>query len=268
MAKLSLTPALKNEYEQLFNSCLITSIRFNEVNTLVKTLYEHRDQYQGVGEKMGIPWGFIAVVHNMESSQNFKKHLHNGDPLNARTVNVPAGRPLGQPPFTWETSAVDALSLRKLGARTDWTLPGTLYELELYNGIGYRLYHPHVLTPYLWSFSNHYQSGKYVSDGTWSDSAKSAQCGAAVLLRRMAENGYIDFVDQPSPAAQDGPIIVNYSATRPDSPEAVAKAENLQRWLNTFPGVFVKVDGSPGDRTSAAYFKVTGHYLPGDPRGA
>lgn len=267
MSKLSLTPALKNEYEELFNSCLINPKYFNDVNTLVNTLYEHRDQYQRVGEKMGIPWSFIAVVHNMESSQNFKKHLHNGDPLEKRTVNVPAGRPLSSPPFAWETSALDALGLRKLGARTDWTLPGTLYQLELYNGIGYRLYHPHVLTPYLWSFSNHYQNGKYVSDGTWSDSAKSAQCGAAVLLRRMAENGYVDFVDQPTPVAQDGPIIVNYSSTRPDSPETVAKAENLQRWLNTFPGIFVKVDGSPGERTSSAYFKVAGHYLPGDPRG-
>ena len=267
MAKLSLTPALRNEYEQLFNSCLINPSRVNDVNTLVNALYEHREQYQGVAEKMGIPWGFIAVVHNMESSQNFNKHLHNGDPLSARTVHVPAGRPpLGRPPFTWEASAVDALSLRKLGTRTDWTLAGTLYQLELFNGIGYRLYHPHVLSPYLWSFSNHYQSGKYVSDGTWSDSAKSAQCGAAVLLRRMAENGYIDFEDQPAPAEQDGPIV-NYSATKPVNPEDVARAEDLQRWLNTFPGIFVKVDGSPGDRTSAAFFKVTGHYLPGDPRG-
>lgn len=267
MAKLSLTPALKNEYIELFNSCLINPTRFNDANTLVDTLYEHRDQYQGVAEKTGIPWGFIAVVHNMESSQNFTKHLHNGDPLSARTVHVPKNRPLGQPPFTWDASAIDALGLRKLDARTDWSLPGTLYQLELFNGIGYRLYHPHVLTPYLWSFSNHYQSGKYVSDGTWSDSAKSAQCGAAVLLRCMAENGYIDFVDQPFPAAQAGPIIVNYSAIKLGNPDSVAKAENLQRWLNTFPGIFVKVDGRPGDRTSAAYFKVTGFYLPGDPRG-
>lgn len=268
MARLSLSPALRKEYEQLFNSCLINPAKFDDVNRLVESLYSHRDQYQDVAEKMGIPWAFIAVVHNMESSQNFKKHLHNGDPLSARTVQVPKGRPLGQPPFTWETSAVDALNLRKLDARTDWTLPGTLYELELFNGIGYRLYHPHVLSPYLWSFSNHYQSGKYVSDGTWSDSAKSAQCGAAVLLRRMAENGYIDFVDQPSPVAQDGPIIVNYSATKPHNAEDVVKAENLQRWLNTFPGIFVKVDGSPGNRTSEAYYKVTGQYLPGDPRGS
>jgi len=78
--------------------------------------------------------------------------------------------------------------MRGLGAKTDWSLAGMLYQLEGYNGWGYRLHHPHVLTPYLWSFSNHYTSGKYVAGGTWSDIAASKQCGAAVLLRRLAGN--------------------------------------------------------------------------------
>jgi hypothetical protein len=46
------------------------------------------------------------------------------------------------------------------------------------------------------------------------------------------------------------------------------RVEDLQRWLNTFPGIFVKVDGVPGDRTSDAYRQVTGSFLPGDPRAA
>ncbi len=78
---------------------------------------------------------FIAVIHNMEASQNFNKHLHNGDPLTARTVQVPAGRPKkGTPPFSWEDSAADALAIRGLGAKTDWSLAGMLYQLEGYNG--------------------------------------------------------------------------------------------------------------------------------------
>jgi hypothetical protein len=47
---------------------------------------------------------------------------------------------------------------------------------------------------------------------------------------------------------------------------SVKHAEDLQKWLNTFDGIFVKVDGVPGDRTSNAFKKVTGVYLPGDPR--
>ncbi|MEX5684106.1 alpha/beta hydrolase [Pseudomonas silesiensis] len=47
--------------------------------------------------------------------------------------------------------------MKKLGASTDWSLPGTLFQLELFNGVGYRFYHPHVLKPYLWSYYNHYK---------------------------------------------------------------------------------------------------------------
>ncbi|MBU4054753.1 MAG: hypothetical protein KKA41_10335, partial [Proteobacteria bacterium] len=114
---------------------------------------------------------------------------------------------------------------------------------------------------------NHYKSGKYVADGTWSDAAVSRQCGAAVLMRRMAEKGFVAFTDQPAPKPDTAPLIPRLSAKPSKDPALVTRAEDLQRWLNTFPGIFVKVDGVPGNITSEAYHKVTGHYLPGDPRG-
>jgi hypothetical protein len=120
----------------------------------------------------------------------------------------------------------------------------------------------------LWGFSNHYKSGKYVADGTWSDTAVSKQCGAAVLLRRMAEKGWVEFMDQPAPHVNAPPLVAGFSMKKPQDPARVIRTEDLQRWLNTFPGIFVKVDGVPGNLTSEAYKKVTGHYLPGDPRGA
>jgi lysozyme family protein len=268
MAKVSFTPGLRKEYEALFNSCSILPDKLTEVAAVIEKLRENRQRYEKVGDQLGIPWYFIAVIHNMEAGLNFARHLHNGDPLTARTVHVPAGRPKkGTPPFTWEESAVDALSLRGLGAVTDWSLAGTLYQIEGYNGWGYRLYHTHVHSPYLWSYSNLYTSGKYVADGTWSDTAKSRQCGAAVLLRRMAENRDIAFPDQPAPADTTAPLVIAYTMEKPADPALVAQAEALQRWLNTFPGIFIKVDGVPGQRTSTAYRQVTGTYLPGDPRG-
>ena len=36
-------------------------------------------------------------------------------------------------------------------------------------------------SPYLWSFSHHYQHGKFIADGQYSDTAVDAQCGAAPL---------------------------------------------------------------------------------------
>jgi hypothetical protein len=163
--------------------------------------------------------------------------------------------------------ARDALSLREAGGWTDWTVAGTLYQIEGYNGWGYRLYHSHVLSPYVWSFSTHYASGKYVADGRWSDTEISQQCGSAELLRRMAEMGAVHFSDQPPPSPGGAPLVVSHSMRRSDDEAVASRAEELQRWLNTFPGVFVKEDGIPGDLTSEAYQRVTGKYLPGDARG-
>lgn len=268
MAKVAFTQTLREEYESLFNTCIIRPERQAEVEKAVAGLLSNQPRYQSVSAESGIPWFFIAAVHNMEASQRFNRHLHNGDPLSARTVHVPAGRPKkGKPPFTWEQSAADALAMRGFGAGTDWSLAGTLYQLEGYNGWGYRLYHQHVLSPYLWCYSNHYKSGKYVADGTWSDTAVSRQCGAAVILRRMVEHGVIEFADQPLVAEAAAPLVSVYAKRKSASRAVLDRGEALQRWLNSFPGIFVKVDGITGERTSNAYRRVTGSYLPGDPRG-
>ena len=121
-----------------------------------------------------------------------KCHLHNGDPLTARTVHVPKGRPEnGSPPFTWEESAADALDYDKLTNNSNWTVAGIAYAIEGYNGWGYRNYHSDVKSPYLWSFSNLYIQGKYTEDGKWSQTTVSDQCGAMVLLKVMSDKGII-----------------------------------------------------------------------------
>lgn len=265
MPSVTLTDALRREYERLFNACTIRSERMQFVEATISKLTVARGRYEAVGGGV-IPWFFISAVHAMESGLDFTKHLHNGDALTARTVRVPTGRPRnGNPPFTWEVSAADAMSMKGLGSGTEWSLAGTLYQLERYNGWGYRLHHPHVLSPYLWSFSSHYTGGKYVQDGRWSDTAVSKQCGSAVILRRMAEKGLISFTDQPL-LSSGRPPLVSYSSRKVADPAMERRALDLQVWLNTFPGVFVKLDGIPGDKTSAAFRAVTGRLLPGDPR--
>ena len=57
-------------------------------------------------------------------------------------------------------------ALVKSDAVAQWTLARALYELEKHNGRGYRLFHPHMNSPYLWGFANHYRSGKYVAEIT------------------------------------------------------------------------------------------------------
>jgi lysozyme family protein len=159
----------------------------------------------------------IALIHSLEASLNFTTHLHNGDPLTARTIHVPKGHPkTGTPPFKWEDSALDALSLAGFDEHTDWSLPGILFAFEAYNGWGYRQYHPSVLSPYLWSYSNHYTKGKYVADGHFDPDVKSDQCGAAVLLKYLTSVGDIDFEDAK---------LVIYRKGAGDNPVAVIKAK-------------------------------------------
>ncbi len=259
----SFNDGLRVEYINLFNTCAIDTNKIPFVEKILTKIISNKSRYEKVGKKLNIPWYFIAAIHQMEASMNFRCHLHNGDPLTAKTKHVPAGRPLsGSPPYNWEDSAADALTMMKLDQWDDWSVAGLLYKTESYNGWGYRMKHPHVYSPYLWSFSNHYQKGKYIADGTWSDSAVSQQCGAAVLLRRLAEKNEITFSGEPKiiHQAEIGKPVVRFSNTK------IPYAENLQNFLNTIPGIYVKPDGCPGEKTSEAFKKVTGYYLMGDER--
>ncbi|WP_461209398.1 peptidoglycan-binding protein [Desulfocurvus sp. DL9XJH121] len=261
---MQLTKALRQEYSSLFTTCVIKPTKADAVEATADALLATRGRYETVGADLGVPWYVAAVIHSMESSRNFNRHLHNGDPLSARTVHEPAGRPKdGNPPFTWEQSAEDALRLRRMDRWTDWSVPGCLFQLEGYNGWGYRLHHPHVLTPYLWSDSSHYVSGKYVADGTFSETAVSKQTGAAVLLRRLAERRDIVFAPDPGTVhpEPDAPALVY------DPHASTDEGKRLQAFLNTFPGVHLKEDGYLGARSSEALLRVTGHRLSGDPAG-
>lgn len=181
-----LTPELKKEYQQLFDSCQIHPQNIPAVDANIAKITPNQARYQAVGEPLKIPWYFVAIIHCMESSLKFDRHLHNGDPLTARTVHVPKNRPIaGNPPFTWEQSATDALIFDGVNTLTGWSVPDTLFAIERYNGFGYRIHQPAVLTPYLWGFSNHYIKGKFTADGSFSKVAISKQCGAAVLLKRL-----------------------------------------------------------------------------------
>jgi lysozyme family protein len=185
--------SLKPEYSRLFRTATIRNECRDSTDWHRDMMQKSKARYQSVSGDTGVPWYFIAVCHALESSFNFRAHLHNGDyPLTARTRQVPAGRPSKWlPPSDWESSARDALRLLGFAGQKDWTLERTLYRLEAYNGFGYR--HYGVASPYLWSFSNHYERGKYVADRKWSATAKSQQCGAAVMLRLLTDASEIEW---------------------------------------------------------------------------
>jgi lysozyme family protein len=182
--------SLRDEYVSLFNSCVISDAHRAQVtwyvNKLTDTTYDK--SYDTVEDAVCIPWYFVGIIHAMEASFNFDAHLHNGDPLDKKTVHVPAGRPLvWLPPTDWPTSAEDAVTIEGFANQTDWSLARTLYRMEAYNGFGSR--RKGINTPYLWAFSNHYTKGKYVADGKWNPDYVSTQCGGAVMLKALITGG-------------------------------------------------------------------------------
>ncbi len=185
---------VKDNYTTLWSTAIITTNPDSNVDIIIK----NRAHYEAVGI---IPWDVLGCIHMLESSFSFSRHLHNGDPLTARTVQVPSGRPVnGTPPFTWEYSAQDALQDHP--KPPNWSIEGKLWFLESYNGWGYRQYR-HINSPYLWSYTNQYLSGKYVTDGQWDPNAVSKQCGAAAVLKRLEERGVVTHSTSFVPTAHD-----------------------------------------------------------------
>ena len=186
---------LRDEYLQLYLSCQIRKEKDPVFQWVLDRIVKNEQRYRSVSRQVGVPWYFIAAIHALECGLKFGSHLHNGDPLTEKTVHVPKGRPTHdpvyipqgatKPVYTWEESAVDALTYMKLHRWTDWSIEAMLFKLEAYNGWGYRKHHPNVLTPYLWAGSLHYDKGKYVADGKWSDTAVSNQIGAGLILKGL-----------------------------------------------------------------------------------
>jgi lysozyme family protein/peptidoglycan hydrolase-like protein with peptidoglycan-binding domain len=254
-------PALKNEYAALWQAIRIRPERMAEIQYIFGKLTNpaSKARYKAVEVSTTVPWYVIAIIHNLEAGRRFDCHLHNGDPLTARTTHVPKNRPTtGSPPFTWEVSAKDALEFDGLTNVTPWTVERIAFELEKFNGFGYRNNHPNVKSPYLWSYSNIYTSGKYTADGTWSETAVSDQCGAMVMLRYMIDQGEITVATEgtaPTPDAVAGPpptapLFPGFYLRRGlENDQNVEIVQRRLREIGIDPGT---IDGSYGLRTETA----------------
>lgn len=172
-------------YAKQYADCTIKPDKLSAVQAEAARIKANEKRYRAVAANFDVlPWWVVGILHSMECGLSFNAHLHNGDPLKARTVQVPKGRPkIGNPPFTWEESAIDAIEFDKLDKCRDWTPGSALENFENYNGPGYR--RKGVPSPYLWSFTDQYRSGKYVADGKYDPLAVSKQCGAAALMKAL-----------------------------------------------------------------------------------
>jgi lysozyme family protein len=260
MPAKKLTLAMRTEYTGLYSTAILAAAKGNEINTIINRIVANRSRYELVANTTGVPWYFIAIIHNMEVSGKFNGHLHNGDPLTARTVQVPANRPrTGVPPFTWEESALDALAYEGFVGVKGWSISQMLFRLEKYNGFGYRP--KQVNSPYLWSYSQHFTKGKYVADGVWDPAATSRQAGAAVILKQLQSTPSANITIETEPEQKFRKFWQVPHNTKAVNPDAI----ELQLFLNQY-GYNLNPDGKAGNLTSDALFEFSGKRLVGDTR--
>lgn len=182
--------SVQRGYANLWAQAEIRPEHADQAKKIAHKLSGGRSRYELAAGIVAAPWWWVAITHQMEGNASFKTHLHNGDPLTARTVHVPKGRPkTGKPPFAWEDSAADALIMEGIAEVKTWPIARALYQFEKYNGFAY--FNHAINSPYLWSFTTLYEKGKYVRDGVFDAKAVSKQCGAAAILKAMVEDGIV-----------------------------------------------------------------------------
>lgn len=182
-----------SDYLTLYSACRLTTdvVQLKILDHIADRSLTYRDTYLEVAKRSGIPWFTIAAIHFRESDQNFKCHLHNGDSLTSRTIHVPRNRPLnGQPPFTWQESACDALS--EVWTPDAWDIAGCLEFMERYNGLGYQKHG--INSPYVWDYTNAYDSGLFITDGKFDPDKKESRPGCVSILKTLTAKGVaLDF---------------------------------------------------------------------------
>lgn len=241
--------ALSGEYLDLLSKVRIT--RGQEALTRAREILPLKPRYEAVHAKTNVPVAVLMALNERESGSCMATYLGNGQRLTRKTTLMPKGRG----PFdNWEAGAIDALHLDGLDAVDDWCWARACYEQELWNGFGPRDYHG-IHTGYLWSGTDTYSAGKYVSDGIWSGTTRDVQLGTVPLMLALVSlDRSLDLSGWP--AASPWPIAsvpVRTGITNATGERGVVW---LQESLNAVLGDKLDAplldDGSYGRKTRAA----------------
>lgn len=210
--------AMRAGYHNLWNAMHLT--REMDSNRVAEGMLADRSQYQLVEDETGVPWFWVAIVHQRESNRNFTGVLHNGQKVignGKKTTIVPVGRG----PFnSWHEAAIDAVKYKELDRVDDWSLERCLYEFERYNGFGYN---NKINSPYVWAGTSKQQRGKYVSDGNYDSSHWDTQLGCAAMFKSLVNlsseveaqllGDAPDVPDESAETPEEQPVVVLTSFT-------------------------------------------------------
>ncbi|GEM_PF-2738491 len=174
----------------------------DEMDHFIDIFKEHQDLYERISDKTGVPAELIAALHYRENPGKFDIYLHNGQKLGQETTIHPAGIYFDN----FEEAAVDAL-LSKSYVRDTYQLHADSNDLvamlayaEAYNGWGY--YNRDEVSPYVYSGTDIYTSGKYTSDGVYDPTKVDGQPGVYILLAALEE----EFATIPAEPESSGTI--------------------------------------------------------------
>ncbi|MBM74936.1 MAG: hypothetical protein CMK59_06020 [Proteobacteria bacterium] len=232
----------------------LSSFQMTEVRYFISNWEKNKNRYQAVASQTNMPAELIAAIHWRESSGNFNTYLHQGDPLGKPAVNWPNNIPVFH---NWEKAAVHALSMKDnyqedLGITSDTTdaaLMG-LYA-EGYNGFGYRKTKDKVNTPYVYSGTNAYSQGKFVSDGHFSKKAVDQQVGVIPLLGSIdGAEAQVDISPKQLSGSDVWTRVLGNQKVLKQGDYSVGVLVLQQKLYNL--GYTVTVDGDFGSRTEKA----------------
>ena len=157
----------------------------------IKFYLKYKTKMIEVEKITGIPEWFIAGATMREMGWDMNGCLHNGDPWNRVTVNVPKGR---GPWSSWVEAAVDALAFDKITPEKVNTIAKACEKIFRFNGTGYKTKigdHGVVeYSPYCVAYSNfHDETSKYKSDGKYDPKAKEQQLGVITFWKEIERRG-------------------------------------------------------------------------------
>lgn len=169
-------------YSKMWDQAVVTPRAKGTALSRMSLAVTREKDYAEVNKRTGVPLLFIMPIHEREASQNFGTHLHNGDPLTARTKHVPAGRPkTGNPPFKWSDSAADALTMQGLDKVSNWSIERILYEQHKYNGI------TKYPSSYVFGGTQFYASGMWVADHVYDPNKTDPRPGTLAMMKALIE---------------------------------------------------------------------------------
>lgn len=163
-----------------WEKCKVFSDKGPAFDGIAKRITANKAVYVDIEKATGVPWWFVGMVHYRESNLDMSTNIANGQSFSKKTTIVPKGRG----PFkTFKEAAVDALvnCAPYASKNKDWSAAGALTKFEEYNGLGYA--NKGIASPYVWSGTDQYTSGKYVADHVFDADVVDVQMGGAGILK-------------------------------------------------------------------------------------